>query len=558
MILHSPYGLRVHGPLALAVSRRLRERYGIDEKPTASDDGIIVRLPDTEDDSARAPTCSCSTPTRSSRSSPPRWAARRCSRRGSANARPARCCCRAGIPASARRCGISGSAPHSCSTSPASTRTSRSCWRRSANACRTSTTCPTLIELMTRHRAAPGAAWSRSRPPTPSPFAASLLFGYVGAFMYEGDSPLAERRAAALSLDSTLLAELLGRVELRELLDPTSSRPPTRQLQHLTRRPGRPRRRGRRRSAAAAGPADRGTRSPTLHDGADVGGWLDGLRAAKRALTVSFAGPDVVGGRRGHRPAARRRRGGGAGRGARQPSPKRSPIRSASCCGRYARTHGPFTTADAAARFGLGLRVAGDVLGRLAVDGRLIRGEFTDSTSAVCRLPPAGDQWCDAEVLRILRRRSLAALRAQVEPVSTAAYGRFLPSWQQVGRAQLGHRRPGRRHRSAGRSTDSGLGGRAAGVRAAGARLPTRDARRTAGLRRGHLVGRGPDRGGWRRLDRVPPRRVRAVDAGPADGDRVHRHPSSDHGHARRRRGLLLPSARRRRSRTVQSRRCGN
>ena len=167
----------------------------------------------------RVPTCSCSTPTRSSRSSPPRSAARRCSPRGSANAPPARCCCRAGIPASGRRCGISGSAPRSCSTSPASTRTSRSCWRRSANACRTSMTCPRCTELM--HR----VAQRRLRlveveTATPSPFAASLLFGYVGAFMYEGDSPLAERRAAALSLDSVLLAELLGRVELRELLDP--------------------------------------------------------------------------------------------------------------------------------------------------------------------------------------------------------------------------------------------------------------------------------------------------------------------------------------------------
>jgi ATP-dependent helicase Lhr and Lhr-like helicase len=93
--------------------------------------------------------------------------------------------------------------------------------------------------------------------------------------------------------------------------------------------------------------------------------------------------------------------------------------------GRYARTHGPFTTHDAAARFGLGLRVTADVLGRLAIDGRLVRGEFTNEAE--------GDQWCDADVLKILRRRSLAALRAQVEPVSTAAYGRFLPAWQHVG-----------------------------------------------------------------------------------------------------------------------------
>ena len=143
VILHSPYGLRVHGPLALAVGRRLRERYGIDEKPTASDDGIVVRLPDTFSAGTiprPARNCSSSTPTRSTRSSPPRWAVRRCSRRGSGSARPALCCCPADTRAAARRCGTSASARPSCWTWRANTPTSRSCWRPSANACRTSTT----------------------------------------------------------------------------------------------------------------------------------------------------------------------------------------------------------------------------------------------------------------------------------------------------------------------------------------------------------------------------------------------------------------------------------
>ena len=124
---------------------------------------------------------------------------------------------------------------------------------------------------------------------TPSPFAASLLFGYVGAFMYEGDSPLAERRAAALSLDSVLLAELLGRVELRELLDPQVIATTTQQLQHLS---------SDRLARDAEGIADllRVLGPLTEQEIADrcttreVGGWLDGLQAAKRALTVSFAG----------------------------------------------------------------------------------------------------------------------------------------------------------------------------------------------------------------------------------------------------------------------------
>ncbi|WP_445928265.1 hypothetical protein, partial [Mycobacterium tuberculosis] len=123
----------------------------------------------------------------------------------------------------------------------------------------------------------------------PSPFAASLLFGYVGAFMYEGDTPLAERRAAALALDGTLLAELLGRVELRELLDPDVIAATSRQLQHLA---------ADRVARDAEGVADLlRLLGPLTEDeiaaraGApEVSGWLDGLRAAKRALVVSFAG----------------------------------------------------------------------------------------------------------------------------------------------------------------------------------------------------------------------------------------------------------------------------
>jgi ATP-dependent Lhr-like helicase len=155
-----------------------------------------------------------------------------------------------------------------------------------------------------------------------------------------------------------------------------------------------------------------------------VGGWLDGLQAAKRALRVSFADQtwwaavEDIG---------LLRDGVGVAVPVGVPTAFTESVADplGELLGRYARTHGPFTTHDAAARFGLGLRVSADVLGRMAIDGRLIRGEFTDSAD--------GEQWCDADVLKILRRRSLAALRAQVEPVSTAAYGRFLPSWQQVG-----------------------------------------------------------------------------------------------------------------------------
>ncbi|MDZ4268049.1 MAG: ATP-dependent helicase, partial [Mycobacterium sp.] len=263
--------------------------------------------------------------------------------------------------------------------------------------------------------------------PTPSPFAASLLFGYVGAFMYEGDSPLAERRAAALALDPTRLAELRGRVALRELLDAEVVASTSRQLQHLT-----PERAARDVEGVAdllrlLGPltvdevAERAS-------AADIGGWLEGLLTAKRALTVSFAGrswwaavEDI----------GRLRDGVGVAVPVGVPMAFLEPVVDplGELLSRYARTRGPFTTADAATRFGLGLRVAADVLGRLAVDGKLMRGEFIDAPTDSGGV----DQWCDTEVLRILRRRSLAALRAQIEPVSTAALGRFLPAWQLLG-----------------------------------------------------------------------------------------------------------------------------
>jgi ATP-dependent Lhr-like helicase len=421
VILHSPYGLRVHGPLALAVGRRLRERYGIDEKPTASDDGIIVRLPDSGDTppgadlfvfdadeiepivtaevggsalfASRFRECAARAlllPRRHPGKRSPLWHQRQ---------------------RAAQLLDIARKYPDF----PIVLEAVRECLQDVYDV-------PALTELM--HK----VAQRRLRiveveTATPSPFAASLLFGYVGAFMYEGDSPLAERRAAALALDTVLLAELLGRVELRELLDPAVVASTAAQLQHLT---------AERAARDAEGVADLLRLLGPLTEAeiaqrsaADsIGGWLDGLHAAKRALPVTFAGQswwtavEDIGLLRD---------------GIGVPVPVGVPAAFTESVadplgdliGRYARTRGPFSTEQTAARFGLGIRVASDVLGRMAVDGRLVRGEFVADLT--------GEQWCDAEVLKILRRRSLAALRAQVEPVSTEAYGRFLPAWQHVG-----------------------------------------------------------------------------------------------------------------------------
>ncbi|HKH52044.1 MAG TPA: crosslink repair DNA glycosylase YcaQ family protein, partial [Mycobacterium sp.] len=360
VILHSPYGLRVHGPLALAVSRRLRERYGIDEKPTASDDGIIVRLPDTEDTApgadlfvfdadeiepvvtaevggsalfaSRFRECAARAlllPRRHPGKRSPLWHQRQ---------------------RAAQLLDVARKYPDF----PIVLEAVRECLQDVYDV-------PALTELM--HR----VAQRRLRvveveTATPSPFAASLLFGYVGAFMYEGDSPLAERRAAALSLDSVLLAELLGRVELRELLDPQVIATTTQQLQHLS---------SDRLARDAEGVADLlrvlgPLTEPEIADRCtttEVGGWLDGLQAAKRALMVSFADQawwvaveDIGLLRDGVGVAVP------VGVPAAFTESVDDPL--GELLGRYARTHGPFTTHDAAARFGLGLRVTADVLGR--------------------------------------------------------------------------------------------------------------------------------------------------------------------------------------------------
>jgi ATP-dependent Lhr-like helicase len=254
--------------------------------------------------------------------------------------------------------------------------------------------------------------------PRPSPFARSLLFGYVGAFLYEGDAPLAERRAAALALDSTLLGELLGRVDLRELLDPAVVAETEGQLQWLTaqRRP---------RDAedtvellrllgdlSAAELSERGV---------DLA-WMPALD--RRAVPIRVAGQERW---IGVEDAGRYRDALGVALPIGLPeafleSPS-DPL--GDLVARFARTHGPFAAATCAARFGLGVFVVEQALKRLSATGRVVSGEFSPGG--------AGSEWCDAEVLRLLRRRSLAALRREIEPVPPRVLAAFLPRWHQIG-----------------------------------------------------------------------------------------------------------------------------
>jgi ATP-dependent helicase Lhr and Lhr-like helicase len=263
--------------------------------------------------------------------------------------------------------------------------------------------------------------------PSPSPFARSLLFGYVGMFLYELDAPLAERRAAALSLDSTLLAELLGSEAMRELLDPEVLAEVEAELQRLA-----PSRHARTAEQAAdllrflgdlstSEAAARGVREE----------WLAELQAARRVIRVRIAGEQRW---LAIEDAGRVRDALGAALPVGVPEVFTEPVADplGELLVRYARTHGPFEAGEAAERFGLGVAVVRGVLDRLVGAGRLVRGELRpvreQHGTAV-----SGTEYCDGEVLRRLRRASLARLRAEVEPVEPAALGRFLPSWHGIG-----------------------------------------------------------------------------------------------------------------------------
>ncbi|WP_454194072.1 Lhr family ATP-dependent helicase [Nocardia sp. Marseille-Q1738] len=424
LVLHSPYGLPVHAPWALAVGARLRERFGVEAASNASDDGIVVRLPDTTDDppgaelfvfesdeiddivteqvggstlfASRFRECAARAlllPRRDPGKRAPLWQQRQ---------------------RSAQLLDVARKFPEF----PILLETVRECLRDVYDL-------PSLRELLGRV-ARRQVRLVEVETATPSPFANALLFDYIGQFMYDGDSPLAERRAAALSLDSGLLAELLGRVELRELLDAAVIDQTERELQRLT-----PERRARDAEGLAdllrlLGPLTAAEAAERCEE--HPAEWFASLVAARRALEVSFAGRTWWA---AVEDAARLRDALGVPLPIGTPAAFIEPVADplGDLIGRYARTHGPFGTEAVAARFGLGTAVAASALHRLVAEKRVVEGEFTPGA--------AGSEWCDAQVLRRLRRRSLAAARHEVEPVSTAAFGRFLPSWQHIGTGEL-------------------------------------------------------------------------------------------------------------------------
>ena len=255
--------------------------------------------------------------------------------------------------------------------------------------------------------------------PTASPFASSLLFDYVATYMYEGDTPNAERRAAALALDRDLLRELLGQEELRDLIDPAALEQVEADLQRLSERT-------RADSADAMHDVLRRVGDLTLDEarqrGSDAEAWLEQLGSERRAVRL----------RVGSEPRWIAAEDAGLYRDALGSVPPSGlpevflddvPEAMERLVRRYARTHGPFEGDMLKARYGLDLT---PVLAGLERAGELVRGE----------LRPGGTrrEWCDPEVLRRLRRASLAALRKEIEPADQRALARFMPSWQGVDR----------------------------------------------------------------------------------------------------------------------------
>src|SRR5579872_7550967 len=374
VVLHSPYGDRVHAPWALAIAARLRERYGgMDVQALHTDDGIIIRVPDSDEPpptgialldpdeigdlvtaeiggsalfASRFRECAGRAlllPRRQPGRRTPLWQQRQ---------------------RSAQLLEIASRYP----AFPIVLETVREILRDVFDV-------PALTGLL-RDIAARRIRIVEVETAAPSPFGKSLLFRYVGAFMYEGDAPLAERRAQALSLDTALLAELLGQDGLRELLDPAVVDQTERDLQHLSENRRCRDLEGVSDLLRTAGPltalevADRCTQ-PGAADS-----WLAGLSAARRIIEVRVAGQPM---QAAIEDAGRLRDALGVALPVGIPEAFTEPLPDplGDLMVRWARTHGPFRAGVVAQRYGLGPAVVTMALRRLAAGGRIVEGEFT-------------------------------------------------------------------------------------------------------------------------------------------------------------------------------------
>ncbi|WP_405140355.1 ATP-dependent helicase [Sphaerisporangium sp. NBC_01403] len=414
VVIHTPYGARVHAPWALAIGRRLRERYDIDVQTMHSDDGIVLRIPDTLEgaptDVAIFDADEIEQIVTEELGGSALFASRfrECAGRALLLPRrsPGR---RSPLWQQRQRAANLLKVASKYGSFPVVLETMRECLQDVFDV-------PGLVQLM-RDIAARRVRVVEVETDQASPFAASMLFAYVGAFMYEGDAPLAERRAQALALDTHLLAELLGEADLRELLDPDVVADTERELARLD----RPLRDAEDLADLLRTHGPLQAEDVTVREGDPI--WLAELETARRAIRVRVAGVEQWA---AIEDAARLRDALGVPLPMGVPHAFIEPVADplGDLLARHARTRGPFPATTAAVRFGLGVAVVVDALRRLASSGRVVSGEF--------RPGGWGEEWCDAGVLRQLRRRSLARLRKEVEPVPPEALGAFSPAWHGI------------------------------------------------------------------------------------------------------------------------------
>jgi ATP-dependent Lhr-like helicase len=421
----SPRGAPVHAPWAMAVAAKIREETGTDVETLWGDDGFVVRFPDAD----KAPDARLLLP---SGDEAQRLVMRQLGatslfagkfRENAARSlllpkrRPG---VRAPLWQQRKRAADLLAVAARYGSFPVLLETYRECLRDFFDI-------PALVETLTSIERG-GTHVATVDGQRPSPFAASLLFNYVAAFLYDGDAPLAERRAQALSVDQTQLRELIGDAELRELLDRDAIDTVESQLQHLA---------GEYRARSI----------DALHDLLLAVGDLtaDELRARStdlsvesairtlenthRAITITVANDERI---IAIEDGSRYRDALGATLPSDIPESLKAPVRDplSDLILRYARTHAPFPAADIAARFNLPVGIVESELNRQSEEGRVLQGEFRPGGS--------GHEWTDPGVLRMIRRRSLAALRHEVEPVDQPALGRFLTTWHGVVRRRTG------------------------------------------------------------------------------------------------------------------------
>jgi ATP-dependent Lhr-like helicase len=425
--VHCPLGTGVLSPWALAVEHAARERYGMEVQATATNDGMVLRIPDTESDAPSAELLvsdpeliesvitdevgssalfaarfrenaarALLLPRRDPKSRSPLWQQRM---------------------RSAQLLTVAAHYPEF----PIVLETMRECLNDVFDL-------DGLLEVQ-QQIASRSVRIVEVETKEPSPFARSLLFGYVGAFVYEGDVPLAERKAAALSLDATLLAELLGKDGIKQLLDAgviasieadlqcLSAEKQVATLEHafdLLR---------------TAGPFTDSELTARSVPGLDVAQVIDTLIHDRRVVELRIAGREMLA---VAEDIPRLRDGLGIpippGVAAIFTDLAEHPIDDLVL--RWGRSHGPFVVSAIAQRYGLGRAVVESACDGLVRSGTLVAGSFVDLTGEAAK---ERHQYCHSQVLALIKRRTLALLRKGVEPVEQVAFARFLAEWQGVG-----------------------------------------------------------------------------------------------------------------------------